>query len=62
MSGIPDEAGVLYRLARQDRLAYQTLLANPDIDFRIVGFHAQQAGREGIKGRARGLRSDFSSD
>jgi HEPN domain-containing protein len=44
-----EEAAVLYRLATQDRLAFQTLSANRDIDLRIVCFHGQQAVEKAIK-------------
>ncbi len=49
MSGLPEEAEVLYRLAKQDRLAFQTLWANQAIELRIVGFHAQQAVEKLLK-------------
>lgn len=43
MSAGGEEAATLLRLAQQDKLAFTTLLANPDIELRIVCFHAQQA-------------------
>lgn len=49
MSDLPEEAAVLYRVAQQDRLAFQTLLENSAVDLRIVGFHAQQAVEKTLK-------------
>jgi len=44
-----EEAATLYRLASQDRLAFQTLNANCNIDLRIACFHGQQAVEKAIK-------------
>jgi HEPN domain-containing protein len=44
-----EEAAMLWRLAEQDRLAFQTLCANPAIEFRIAGFHGQQAVEKYLK-------------
>jgi len=38
-----EEAEMLYRIASQDRRAFQNLNADTGIDLRIVCFHAQQA-------------------
>ena len=44
-----EEVAMLLRLADQDRLAFLTLCANPDIEMRVVGFHAQQAVEKFLK-------------
>lgn len=44
-----EEAAMLWRLAEQDRLAFLTLCANPDIELRIAGFHGQQAVEKYLK-------------
>ena len=38
-----EEAAMLYRIATQDRRAFQNLNADAGMDLRIVCFHAQQA-------------------
>jgi hypothetical protein len=43
MSIANEEAAMLLRIARQDALAFVTLIANPDIEARIACFHGQQA-------------------
>lgn len=49
MTAIPEEAAVLYRLAAQDRLAFERLAVDPDISLRICCFHAQQAAEKILK-------------
>jgi len=44
-----EEAAMLLRLADQDRMAFLTLCANPEIEMRVVGFHAQQAVEKFLK-------------
>ena len=44
-----DEAAMLLRLAGQDRLAFATLIANPQVELRIACFHAQQAVEKFLK-------------
>ena len=44
-----EEAAMLYRLAEQDRAAFLTLYANPDIELRIAAFHGQQAAEKFLK-------------
>ena len=44
-----EEVAMLLRLADQDRLAFLTLRANPEIEMRAVGFHAQQAVEKFLK-------------
>lgn len=44
-----EEVAMLLRLANQDRLAFLTLCANPEIEMRVVGFHAQQAIEKFLK-------------
>ena len=43
MDKIKQQSFVLFRLAMQDRMAFNMLLSNPDIDLRIACFHGQQA-------------------
>ena len=49
MKATPEEAAVLYRLAAQDRLAFERLAADPDISVRICCFHSQQAVEKALK-------------
>ena len=44
-----EEAAMLYRLASQDRRAFQNLNADAGMDLRIVCFHAQQAVEKLLK-------------
>jgi HEPN domain-containing protein len=44
-----EEVAMLLRLADQDRMAFRTLCANPEIEMRVVGFHAQQAVEKFLK-------------
>jgi len=44
-----EEVAMLLRLADQDRMAFLTLCANPEIEMRVVGFHAQQAVEKFLK-------------
>lgn len=49
MTIVNEEIAMLLRLANQDRLAFLTLCANPEIEMRVVGFHAQQAVEKFLK-------------
>ena len=49
MTSADEEVAMLLRLADQDRLAFLTLCANPKIEMRVVGFHAQQAVEKFLK-------------
>jgi HEPN domain-containing protein len=49
MTAGSEEVAMLLRLAEQDRMAFLTLYANPDIELRVVGFHAQQAVEKFLK-------------
>lgn len=44
-----EEAAMLYRIASQDRRAFQNLNADAGMDLRIVCFHAQQAVEKLLK-------------
>ena len=44
-----EEAAMLYRIATQDRRAFQNLNADAGMDLRIVCFHAQQAVEKLLK-------------
>ncbi|HUW25831.1 MAG TPA: HEPN domain-containing protein [Gallionella sp.] len=44
-----EEAAMLYRIASQDRRAFQNLNADAEMDLRIVCFHAQQAVEKLLK-------------
>jgi HEPN domain-containing protein len=44
-----DEASMMGRLARQDVIAFTTLIANSDVELRIACFHGQQAVEKFIK-------------
>jgi HEPN domain-containing protein len=44
-----DEASMMGRLARQDVVAFTTLIANSDVELRIACFHGQQAVEKFIK-------------
>jgi HEPN domain-containing protein len=44
-----DEASMMSRLARQDVVAFTTLIANSDVELRIACFHGQQAVEKFIK-------------
>ncbi|MBI3479483.1 MAG: HEPN domain-containing protein [Nitrosomonadales bacterium] len=44
-----EEAAMLYRIASQDRRAFQNLIADSGMDLRIVCFHAQQAVEKLLK-------------
>jgi HEPN domain-containing protein len=44
-----DEASMMGRLARQDVIAFTTLIANSDVKLRIACFHGQQAVEKFIK-------------
>jgi len=44
-----EEVAMLLRLADQDRKAFLTLCANPELEMRVVGFHAQQAVEKFLK-------------
>lgn len=44
-----EEAARLYRIAMQDRRAFQNLNADAGMDLRIVCFHAQQAVEKLLK-------------
>jgi HEPN domain-containing protein len=59
MTGRDEETAMLYRLARQDALAFATLVANPDIDLRIACFHGQQAVEKFFKAALVAQRLSF---
>ncbi len=44
-----EEASMMSRLARQDVVAFATLIANADVELRIACFHGQQAVEKFIK-------------
>jgi HEPN domain-containing protein len=44
-----DEASMMGRLARQDVIAFSTLIANSDVELRIACLHGQQAVEKFIK-------------
>jgi HEPN domain-containing protein len=44
-----EEAAMLYRIASQDRRAFQNLNADAGMDLRIICFHAQQAVEKLLK-------------